>query len=26
LGKASVVGIFGRSVDESAWPWETKKP
>jgi Raf kinase inhibitor-like YbhB/YbcL family protein len=26
IGKASVIGIFGRSVDENAWPWETKKP
>lgn len=26
LGKASVLGIFGRSVDENSWPWETKKP
>jgi Raf kinase inhibitor-like YbhB/YbcL family protein len=25
IGKATVVGIFGRSVDENAWPWEIKK-
>jgi Raf kinase inhibitor-like YbhB/YbcL family protein len=25
IGKTSVVGIFGRSVDEQAWPWQIKK-